>query len=105
MHCLAETAAHIRWIAQMVPVKGGFLSAAEDGFLHLWTLECGDEPRCSIRYLDSLKTEDCLITGAAALTDGDVLVTAYDRSELFWVTVSDESADDKQQDPSDAAVC
>ncbi|EFX88922.1 hypothetical protein DAPPUDRAFT_95702 [Daphnia pulex] len=87
MECLSEIAGHIRWITEIFPVKGGFVSAAEDGFLHLWILGKNNDPSWDIRYMTSFELKDCMITGAAPFTDKGVLVTAYDRPQLFWVTL------------------
>lgn len=94
MDCLSETAAHIRWIAQILPIKGGFVSAAEDGFLHLWTLGKSNDPSWDLRYLTSYELNDCMITAAAPFTDMGVLVTAYDRSQMFWLTISGREEED-----------
>lgn len=86
MECLSETPAHIRWIVRLLPIQGGFVSAAEDGFIHLWRFE-----KSSIEFADSLKMDDCLVTGAVSVSEDGFLATAYDRPHIYWVTTIDDS--------------
>ncbi|XP_057371463.1 uncharacterized protein LOC130692372 [Daphnia carinata] len=95
MECLSEVAAHIRWITQILPVRGGFISAAEDGFLHLWILGKSNDPSWDMRYMNSFEMKDCMITGAAPFIDRGVLVTAYDRPQLFWLTLVGRPEEDE----------
>lgn len=88
MDCLSETPAHIRWIVRLLPIQGGFVSAAEDGFIHLWRLDSTE--RCA-EFVDSLKMDDCLVTGAASASGDGLLVTAYDRPHVYWATLIDDS--------------
>lgn len=101
LEMLFETAAHIRWITQLLPVKGGFVSAAEDGFMHLWKLaleDGGDEGqgRVDAEYVDSLQLADGPITSGATMIydDGEggtgVLATVYDRPQLYRLAVYQE---------------
>lgn len=96
---LSETAAHIRCISQLMAVRGGFASAAEDGFVHLWKLDNG-RTEC-VRYVDSLQLKDCPITGGATLReDGEgataVLLTVYDRPLLYSVAAYKDNSASKQ---------
>lgn len=88
MECTSETPAHIRWIVRLLPIQGGFVSAAEDGFIHLWRI---DDVKQSVEFVDSLKMDDCLLTGAASVSDDGLLVTAYDRPHIYWATMIDDS--------------
>ena len=86
---LAEVAAHIRWISQLLPCSGGFLSGSEDSFVHLWRLDTNE-----IRYVDSLQLENSIILSGAAINDaGNYLFTVYDRPQMYQVTVLPFSAD------------
>ena len=87
MECLSEIAAHIRWITQMVPIRGGFVSASEDGYLHLWTLGKCNDPSWDFRHMTSFELKDWIITAAAPISDLGVFVTAYDRPFIFCVTI------------------
>lgn len=94
MECLSEVAAHIRWITQILPIKGGFCSTGEDSFIHLWTIGKSDDPTWDIRYLASNELTDCMITAAAPYTDVGILVTAYDRSQILMLTISGYQGED-----------
>lgn len=95
MELMSETVAHARWIARLMPLKDGFVSAAEDGFLHLWRMKgAHEEPKDEnsiIHYVDSLQLKDGFITGGETVCydDGDggaaLLVTVYDQSQLYWL--------------------
>ncbi len=104
MECLSEIAGHIRWITEIFPVRGGFVSAAEDGFLHLWILGKNNDPSWDIRYMASFELKDCMITAAAPFTDRGVLVTAYDRPQLFWVTLVGRVEEEPIGDDEDTLI-
>ena len=96
---IAEIAAHIRWISQLLPCSdsGFFLSASEDSFIHLWQLERanatddddGKDAKEDLRYVDSLQLEDHLLLSGAAINsnDGSYLFAVYDRPQLYHITV------------------
>lgn len=98
MECLSETAAHIRWITQILPIRGGFVSASEDGYLHLWTIGRCNDPSWDIRYLTSFELKDCMITAAVPFSDLGLLVTAYDRPHIFWITLGGAPSVDYDDD-------
>lgn len=84
-----EVAAHIRWIGQLLPCSGGFLSASEDSFVHLWRLDTND-----IRYANSLQLDNSIILSGVAINDtGDYLFTVYDRPQMYHVAVRPLNAD------------
>ena len=102
---MVEIAAHVRWITQMVPVKGGFVSAAEDGFLHLWRFFSADgtdqhgDGAARVRYVASLQLADGLMTsgiGACHDDDGEggttLLATVYDQPQFFRLAVYQQSS-------------
>ena len=83
-------AAHIRWIGQLLPCSGGFLSASEDSFVHLWRLNTND-----IHYISSLRLNDSVILSGAVINDDrDYLFTVYDRLQMYHVTVGSPDADE-----------
>lgn len=89
MCLLVEKAAHIRWITQLLPISNGFVSAAEDSFIHLWQLEDDTNGIKGIDYVDSLRLMDCLIVGGVAVRaeGGQYLISVYDRPLLYDVSV------------------
>ena len=92
MCLLVEKAAHIRWITQLLPISNGFVSAAEDSFIHLWQLDDDTDDTNDIKdidYVDSLRLVDCLIIGAVTVRaeGGQYLISVYDRPLLYDVSV------------------
>ena len=78
-------------------MKGGFISAAEDGFIHVWMVGKSDDPGWNLRYMTSIEMKDLAITSAAPFTEWGILITAYDRRDIHWLAVSGRQEEEEDE--------